>query len=32
MRKTFEKQKKTIEDQGQKQVKALKLLEPKEPK
>ena len=32
MRKTFEKQTKTIEDQGQKQVKALKLLEPKESK
>ena len=32
MRKTFEKQTKTIEDQVQKQVKALKLLEPKEPK
>ena len=32
MRKAFEKQTKTIEDQGQKQVKVLKLSEPKEPK
>ena len=30
--KTFEKQVKTIEDQGQKRVKPLILLEPKEPK
>ena len=30
--KAFEKQIKTIEDQGKKRVKALKLLEPKEPK
>ena len=32
MGKAFEKQIKTIEDQGKKRVKALKLLEPKEPK